>query len=252
MIRFYTGRVRTLRLLYSSLLATLNIAALGRAALDFVYPPRCAVCGSHGSFLCGRCEPALPAAGGRRCGICWLPMAGPECRNCAEQAFAFTALRSAFRYAGNVRTLVHALKYGGQSCLAAPLAAPMLRAFQHAGFDAGVIVPVPMTGIRARSRGYNQAALLARELGRPLALPAAAALRRRSFRGPQARSNTAQQRRENVRGAFACSAGALVAGQKVLLVDDVATTCATLDACARALIEAGAQQVVCLTLARED
>jgi ComF family protein len=161
-------------------------------------------------------------------------------------------LRSAFRYADDVRRLVHAFKYGGQSSLATALTGPMLHSYVAAGFDAGIIVAVPMTGMRERSRGYNQAGLLARELAQGLGIPLSRALRRRRFLAPQARSSSAEERRRNVQGAFDVLKVREVADRAVLLVDDIATTGATLDACARALLEAGAGKVTCLTLARED
>jgi ComF family protein len=151
-----------------------------------------------------------------------------------------------------VRTLVHAFKYGGQSSLAPSLAAPMLTAYVDGGLHADLVVAVPMTGLRRRTRGYNQAALLARELGRAADLPATDALRRRGFAGPQARSASADDRRRNVADAFAVSRPDAIEDRRVLLVDDIATTGATLDACARVLLAAGARDVVALTLARED
>src|SRR3970282_1693081 len=111
----------------------------------------------------------------------------------------------ALRYAEDVRTLVHAFKYRGLSCLAPLLAAPMVDELVEAGIEADLIVAVPMTGMRQRQRGYNQASLLARELGRALDLPVSDALRRRRFAGQQAKSATSDERRRNVEGAFEAS-----------------------------------------------
>jgi ComF family protein len=233
-------------------MATLTFSSLGRAALDLLYPPRCAVCGRHGDFLCAACYDGLPLADGPRCDACWLPASWGDCRACAQHEPAFTALRSAFRYVDDVRTLVHAFKYGGQSSLAPSLAAPMLDAYVSGGLHAEVIVAVPMTGLRQRRRGYNQAALLARQLSRALDLPYSDALRRRGFAGQQARSSGADERRRNVAGVFSVAKPQAIEYQRVLLVDDIATTGATLDACARSLLDAGARDVVALTLARED
>jgi ComF family protein len=112
-----------------------------------------------------------------------------------------------------------------------------------------VIVPVPLHADRLRERGYNQAALLAREMGGRLgiAVDEKALLRRRPT-APQAKLD-AKQRKDNVRDAFHCSSDAL-ADKRVLLIDDVCTTGATLDACAIALYESGARSVQALTLAR--
>jgi competence protein ComFC len=230
----------------------LALSNIGKAALDILYPPRCVICAHHGDFLCTTCFGKLPQADGPRCDVCWLPVWSESCRACNVHQPAFTALRSVFRYAEDVRTLVHAFKYRGLSCLSPLLAAPMVDAVFDAGLEADLIVAVPMTGMRQRQRGYNQASLLARELGRALDLPVSDALRRRRFAGQQARSATADQRRRNVEGAFEVSKPQIVAGARVLIVDDIATTGATLDACARALLDAGARDVVAVTLARED
>lgn len=151
-----------------------------------------------------------------------------------------------------MRRLVHAFKFGGQSCLAPPLGRLLIDCYSDAALEADLIVPVPLTGIRRRLRGYNQAALLARELARATGLPLAEALRRRRYRGPQVAAAGAEQRRLNVESAFAVQSAEAVRGRRVLVVDDVATTGATLDACARALLAAGALGVQALTLARED
>jgi ComF family protein len=128
----------------------------------------------------------------------------------------------------------------------------MLASWHHHGFDAEVIVPVPLTGRRRRERGFNQSALLARELGRDLGLPVIEALSRRSSPRHQAQSTSAEERWRNVEGAFVGSQPEAVRGRRAVLIDDITTTGATLDACARALRVAGATQVSGLTLARED
>ena len=150
------------------------------------------------------------------------------------------------------RELVHALKYRGMTALAAPMAALLAQAVRSHGLAADVVVPVPLSGLRRRLRGYNQAEALARALGRELGLSVSGrALERRRPTPPQARSADAEARRRNVVGAFRCRERA-IAGQSALLVDDVATTGATLDACAAALKAAGARSVWGLTFARED
>lgn len=234
-------------------MANLNLAALGRTALDLVYPPRCVLCGHGGAFLCAPCLWSLPRAEGRRCDACWLPLdASSACRSCGEHALALSHLRSVFRYDGDVRRLVHSFKFGRQRVLAPVLAQPMAARFKAAGLTADLVVSVPLSGMRRRLRGFNQAALLAAAIGRTLDLPVAEALRRRRFAGPQAKSASAEERRRNVVDAFATTRSDYVDGRRVLLVDDVATTGATLEACARVLLDAGAREVIGLTFARED
>jgi len=233
-------------------MVTRSLSRLGGVALDLLYPPRCVLCEKQGSFLCEACRESLPRAEGRRCDVCWLPLRGPECRSCAEHPTALTRLRSVYRYEGGVRTLVHAFKFRGQSSLGKPLAAELTRCYADHGLEADVIVPVPLAVARKRGRGYNQASLLAREVSRQTGVPVSEALRRRGNATPQAQSATAEERRRNVIGAFTVARPGEVAGRRVLLLDDVATTGATLNACAVELLNAGAAEVVGLTLARED
>jgi len=117
-------------------------------------------------------------------------------------------------------------------------------------FQADVIVPVPLHRQRERERGYNQAALISRPLAKRLRLPHKALLLMRTKARLDKRILTVEERWESVRGAFAIGPGSRIDNLRVLLVDDVLTTGATLDACARALREAGATSVVSLTVAR--
>jgi ComF family protein len=155
-------------------------------------------------------------------------------------------------YQGVARELVHALKFRGVTAVAPALAALMAPAARDDRLGADLIVPVPLSGLRRRLRGYNQSEALASALGRELGLPVLpGALRRRRHGAPQARSASAEERRRNVAGAFQAR-GEELAGRRVLLVDDVTTTGATLGACAAALREGGAARVWALAFARED
>jgi ComF family protein len=225
--------------------------SLGRAALDLLFPPRCAVCGAGGAFLCDGCAASLVEASPPRCPRCWRPAPdADECLHCQLTAPPFDALRTAFVYQGVARELVHALKYRGMTVLAAPMASLLAGAAAQARFD--LVVPVPLSGLRKRTRGYNQAELLARALAGDLGVPAQpSALVRRRHTAPQARSADAEARHRNVAGAFVCRDESL-AGRRVLLIDDVTTTGATLAACAEALRTAGAASVWALAFARED
>jgi ComF family protein len=133
---------------------------------------------------------------------------------------------------------------------AAPMASLLLSAVPPDPHD--VVVPVPLSGLRKRTRGYNQAELLAKGVASGLGLPLQRdAVARTRHTAPQARSTDAEARRRNVEGAFMCRPQ-VVAGRRVLLLDDVTTTGATLAACAAALKEQGAASVLALAFARED
>ncbi len=223
-----------------------------RRTLDLVFPPRCVGCRSFGSFLCSRCLATMPRAQPPRCPVCWMPGAGGICRRCRGRPFAFKAARCPFVYDGAAREAIHALKYQGVSAVAGVMAPAMAECLEEWAPPAAALVPVPLTGARRRSRGYNQSEVLARELSRLSGLPlATGVLVRRRGAPPQARATDEAARRANVADAFAVRRRDSLAGP-LILVDDVMTSGATLDSCARVLRAAGHGPVYALTFARED
>ncbi|HEU4464565.1 MAG TPA: ComF family protein [Gemmatimonadota bacterium] len=154
---------------------------------------------------------------------------------------------AATRYAGPAESVVHALKYRGWSHLADLCAASMAEPLAQRGGSLDAIVPVPLHRARHRERGFNQSALLARALGRHLALPVVEALSRSRPTRSQVGLGRAARRR-NVDGAFAAAAG-VRPGASLALVDDVATSGSTLAAAAGTLLAAGASRVVAVTFA---
>jgi competence protein ComFC len=150
-----------------------------------------------------------------------------------------------------MRQAIYELKYRNLRALAAPLAKLMYDYLVTNPLPGEFLVPVPLHRKRWRERGYNQSSLLARELGRLTGLPVVDdCLTRRQHAPPQARSGSARERQSNVAGAFTCGDGRLK-GKPVLLIDDVATSGATLNACAGALKSAGAVSVWGLVMALE-
>jgi ComF family protein len=156
-----------------------------------------------------------------------------------------------FRFEGAMREAIHKLKYGNLRALAAPLAG-MLREYLIANpLDVDTMVPVPLHRKRLRERGYNQSQLLAQELGKLINVPVVTdVLVRLRHTPPQARTATVEERKRNIADSFACRDGRL-RGQRVLLLDDVATSGTTLDACAAVLKANGASSVWGLVIARE-
>ncbi|HKZ50879.1 MAG TPA: ComF family protein [Dehalococcoidia bacterium] len=230
---------------------------LWQGALEMVFPARCAVCGAYGSLLCGPCREALPRALPPRCALCWrVNTTGYDevCPSCREARPAFEGARAPYCYEGPVRQLLWALKYEFVTALAAPLATLMAQYLEEQRLpapDFDLLAAVPLHPRRRRERGYNQAALLARDLSRLLGCPWDDAMLRRAKAGPpQARSASIEERQRNVVGAFVADAQR-APGRRVLLIDDVMTSGATLNACARALKDAGAASVWALTIARD-
>jgi len=219
-------------------------------AVDAVFPPRCVTCRAFGRFVCDDCSAQMTQARHPRCDVCWQPGADSLCARCRHEPPAFTSVRSVYPYGGPARDLVHALKYSGVSAVAPVMAIEMAESLLDWKPEVTVIVPVPMAGFRRRRRGYNQAELLAREVGRRAGIPVAVrALSRRA--GPsQVEQPDEAARRANAREAFAAGRERVIG--EVLLIDDVMTTGATLDACASVLKSAGAERVYGLTFARES
>ncbi len=216
------------------------------AALDVLLPPTCAGCGLPGDAVCAACRSRLvpmepPCC--HRCGHPWpIPVTGcPECPRSIDVA------RQAVGYVDPVPAIVAALKDLRRRSLAAQIAA--LMAVRIARPPPGVaLVPVPLAPRREAARGFNQAALIARELGRIWERPVAGLLVR-VREAPAQRGSSVTERRLQVRGAFATVRAADVP-PAVCLVDDVHTTGATLAACGRALRAAGVARVGAITFAR--
>ncbi len=230
---------------------TTGLARLWNAGLDMVFPPRCVTCKEFGAYICPACRPLMMLAGQPRCGVCWMPSGERICETCRYRRPAFSGARSAFVYEGPARDAVLALKFEGIAAIARTMGVPMAERLVEWDPDISAIVPVPLGGSRKRSRGYNQSALLAREISRLTGIPVTAdALVRRRSTPPQVGQADWEARRDNVEGAFSAGRRSVAGG--VLLIDDVITTGATLDACARVLLTAGSGPVFALTFARED
>ena len=226
---------------------------LWRAALDLIFPPLCAGCGGVDYLLCPACRGSISWVAPPfclRCGRALDAAACPiACPLCSVRPLRMDGVRAAVELEGAMRRAIHAFKYGGRTELAPPLAELMVSAWNEDPFPVDCIMPVPLHPARLRERGYDQAALLARELAAPIKLPVLAqGLERTRVTETQTRLS-APDRRKNVAGAFAAGAPC-VKGRSVLLVDDVCTTGSTLDACAGVLRTVGAANVYAYTLAR--
>ncbi len=235
------------------------------AALGFLYPPVCQICGKARAgrtegYVCGACRSGPEGVRLIRppfCERCGLPFPGAlttpfECSNCRDQDLAFTTARAAAEASGLVLEVIHRYKYQ-RALWFEPFLAGLLVEAARPVLAAGrwdAVVPVPLHPLKEREREFNQAARLARHLSRATDIPMQPRWVRR-VRPTQTQTRLDRtERAANMRRAFAPAPGVRCEGARVVLVDDVLTTGATTSSCARALRSAGAAEVCVWTVAR--
>jgi ComF family protein len=235
--------------------------------IDLIYPPRCLVCSQfldrglmgrkHVSPVCPSCTEGFRMLTHPRCTICARPFGSRTgedhiCESCLRKRPPFKAIEAPYLYEGSLKTVIHRFKYGGRTGLAGFLG-PLLASFAEErglGAEDSLVMPIPLHPRRLRERGFNQSKLLSEHVARGLSAELDfLSLRRVRYTLPQTGLGKVQ-RRKNVRGAFRLQDRGRVSGRTVFLVDDVATTGNTLSACAKTLLKGGADEVVCLVLAR--
>lgn len=210
--------------------------------LDWVFPPKCGGCGRAGQWFCDACQSQVAYIEAPHV---LLPYSGLS----PENSPSLRQVHAVAWFEGPLQNLIHNFKYKGQRVLRKPLAQLLLEKWRAVGQPTDLIIAVPLHPSRERERGYNQSYLLSQELGQAIGIEAPKnGLHRVRNTLPQV-DLTAQERWLNVQGAFRGDTKVL-GGRSVLLVDDVCTTGATLQACASAAFEAGAQAVWALTVAR--
>ena len=241
------------------------LAEAGDAVVSVFFPAGCRICDNllvHATRvpICGECLDSFAAIPGKSCEICGQALTAPPandaeqliCRACQQKTYAFERARSYGIYDGALVRAILLLKWERIEPLGAWFAERLAELVQRESgvLQADIVVPVPLHEDRERQRGYNQAGLISKPLARRLGLPHKAVLLMRTRPRPDKQVLSLEERWESVRGAFATRPGSQVDNKRVLLVDDVMTTGATLDACARALLESGAKSVLGLTVAR--
>lgn len=254
-----------------------SVRRIGAAMLDWLYPPRCLACEEEAAApggLCARCWREAPWLGTDACPRCGSPAGAgmdkatraafarlapgtPWCVDCPRRETAWSHVRAAATYEGVARNLVLALKEGDRLDAARLMATQMARSAQDFvashGEEAPVLVPIPLHWRRRLARRFNQSATLARRISEETGLPLALDTLRRTRATPRQTRLRGEERREGVQGAFRALPGATrLARRRVLLVDDVMTTGATLDAAAAALRAAGVAEVNGLVFARSS
>lgn len=222
-----------------------------RPLLGVLFPSRCVGCGLRGADLCPDCLSSIRALDPASCPRCARPSRfGSLCSVCQRYQGPLAGIRAACVYEGVARRVIHSFKYRHRRSLAAPLARLAEQELRSRPLRLDLLVPVPLHPRRFAERGYNQSALLAEKLGEALGAPVADLLERRRETAAQA-GLRASARRANVREAFHCKDGSVLRGQRVGIVDDVCTTGATLEDCARALREAGCSSAWGIVVARD-
>ena len=241
------------------------VAAAADGLISIFFPGDCRICGrllvdARRVPFCDDCFLSFKGIPHPCCELCGRPLPGLTqrqsgsslCPLCQNKTYAFDCARSFAIYDGPLVQAILLLKFEQIEPLGKWFAERLAEVAQSEGqlLAADVVVPVPLHRQRERERGYNQAALLSKPLAKRLRLPHKSLLLVRTRARPDKRILSLEERWESVRGAFATRPGSQVDNLRVLLVDDVLTTGATLDACARALREAGAKSVFALTVAR--
>ena len=226
----------------------------GWKLLDVLFPPKCAGCGSWGERYCPACFGKTRLITRPFWQICGEPLPHSQeiiCARCRGQQVAFAAIRSWAVFSEPLQSAIHKLKYRQDRGLGMVLAQPLIELQRRYHWKIDLIIPVPLDKVRRKERGYNQAALLARPISWQNGVPYTDHALFRDKITKQQVGLSASERRENMSGAFRADEK-WVAGKKILVIDDVITTGSTINACAAALINAGADQVYAITLARSS
>ncbi len=235
-------------------LSDLSFSLIG-SVVNFLYPAACPSCSSPTDNLtiapfCTACWKSMERYAGPSCSICGIPLSSSyadRCRSCLKNPPAF--IRASFfgLYDAMLASVVHHYKFLGMRRLSKPLA-DLLMFYDTTGIDALVSVPLSLRGLK--DRGFNQALLLAAALSREKRLPLIIDVLRKVADTPPQVGLSAKERTANVKKAFVCTGK--LSGMNILLIDDVMTTGATVNACSQQLLRSGARSINVLTLARSS
>ncbi|MBU1615653.1 ComF family protein [bacterium] len=231
--------------------------------LNFFFPAECKICRQpltsfEEKYVCARCFSRIEIVS-CCCKKCGLPLAAsfeevkdPLCEQCQRKKRQFHLSRSATPFFGNVRECIHLFKYSKKMGLAKPLGDLMLKALLSfwPDLEIDLILPVPLHSDKEYSRGFNQAYLLAGEISKGINLPVVKGNLQRVVNTASQTSLSPKERLKNVKGAFKIKRPEALAKKKILLIDDVFTTGATVEECSRILKAAGVREVNVFTLAR--
>jgi len=229
---------------------------------EVIFPPQCLGCAEildpeSGQIFCPACSVQIKFIAGGICHICGTtypdsPSEGHLCGDCLENKTYFSYARAVFSYEKFILNAIHRFKYKRDISIGEMLAS-FMAGFSFPDIDFtnySLIIPVPLHIKRLRERGFNQSLVLARAVEHKRQIPVNfSVLKRHKFTLTQTGANR-DERKENIKGAFEVTDKKKIAGKNIILIDDVYTTGATINECAKTLIKAGAQKVAVLTLAR--
>ncbi|MGA2525299.1 MAG: ComF family protein [Smithellaceae bacterium] len=233
-----------------------------RHITDIIFPPQCISCAAilqpiTEKVFCSACREKIKFLTGSLCPICGMmffdsPSASHLCGNCLENKPYFSCARAVASYETIILNAIHQFKYGRDLSIGALLASLMADfSFPDLEFrDYSLIIPVPLHIKKLRKRGFNQSIILADSIGKKWQIPVNFSLLKRCKFTLTQTGLDKKERERNIKGAFEVRDNEKIAGRNIILIDDVYTTGATLNECAKKLIKAGAQKVAVLTLAR--
>ncbi len=220
-------------------------------ALDWLYPPRCCNCDSRGAVLCETCFENITVLNKKVCKKCGYPITKKRqlCENCSQKDVVFDEMRSWATYEGVLKKAIQSLKYKRNLALGPIFTMPLVNIVRQSGWLVDMVIPIPLSRARLRQRGYNQAAIISSNLALTLGLSHTTNVVKRRKETETQVSLDVNKRFTNLMDAFYANPAKLIK-RKVLLIDDVITTGATMLNCAETIKNAGADKVYCLSVAR--
>ena len=229
---------------------TERLQQFAETGLDLLFPPTCAGCSKLGTRWCENCQAKVPKIGLPHCELCGLPRRDPGvCQKCVAQPPPYLKMRSWAVFDFPIQNALHSLKYRRNFTLGTAIADQITEFVMDLQLPVDLIIPVPLGRQRLKQRGYNQVALVAQPLARRLNLPYTdQAITKRLENRSQVGLSIAE-RQENVKDAYLARQD-IVCEKNILLLDDVATTGATIGSCSQAIMAAGAKGVYAITIAR--
>lgn len=229
---------------------------------NIIFPPQCISCAtilqpSEEKVFCPTCRKQIKYLTRSLCPICGMaflnsPSESHLCGNCLENKLYFSCARAVVSYETIILNAIHQFKYGRDLSIGSALAS-FLADFSFPAFefqDYSLLVPVPLHIKKLRERGFNQSLILANALGKKQRIDVNFSLLKRRKSTLTQTGLSKKEREQNIKGAFEVSNKKKIAGKNIILIDDVYTTGATLNECAKTLVKAGAEKIVALTLAR--